>query len=337
MNKAKVSCVMGLGLVAAMGFAKTASADINTSFRKAYKGDSPGDSNFGAGYTFEYGYSASKVGNVANTAADARAGAWARLFGKTFDAVSLRANGTARLATTAPNCSASITYETYLVGIKIPAGSGSVQGGRFANKSLIYPNGRLQQLTPKAEVTLATVGPVRLVFQAYAAATEDITLNGNVWCNNVSAEMRPRVALTAVGDFKVEAVIAAAGLRGKLNLMDMSLPAKANVNWGYKIFSDFVSGGSYCNWDMSASASASFEITPVSGSFEPWVRLGLGCTDVWGLLPGKGICLGKEWSTKVGSFSAGKSVYPLVGASGAPFIGAGTPSCPNPPVSPERK
>jgi hypothetical protein len=334
MNKAKVSCVMGLGMVAAMGVARTASADIQTSFRQAYKGESAGNSNFGAGYTFEYGYSASKVGSVANTAADARVGSWARLFGKTFDAVSLRANGTARLATVAPNCTASIAYETYLVGIKVPAGTGSIQGGQFVKKNVFTP--RVQQLTPKAEVTLVAVGPARLVFQAWAGATEYITVNGNVWCNNVSAEMRPGVALTAVGDFKFDVVIAAAGLKGKLNLMDMALPAKANVNWGYKIFSDFFSGGSFCNWDMNASASANFEITPVSGSFEPWVRVGLPCVDIWGILPGKGICLNKEWSHKLWTFTSGKYVYPLVGSSGAPFLGASTPSCPSVPASPVR-
>jgi hypothetical protein len=109
-----------------------------------------------------------------------------------------------------------------------------------------------------------------------------------------------------------------------------------NVNWTTRTESDFFSGGSFCTWTLGTQATANFEIIPISGKFEPYVRIGLPCTNLFGLLPGNGICLNKEWSTVLSSFSAGKSVFPLAGSPQEIRIGDGTATCgpaiPTPPV-----
>lgn len=322
-----------LSLITLLGAAKNASADVNTSFRKSYTGDVTGDANFDAGYGLDYGMTASKNGGTAKLTADAGSKAWVSLFKKRFDAVSLKATAVGTVSTGAPSCAANITYETYLVGIKLPTASGTIAGGQFANKEIVS---RTQKLTPKASIDLVRIGPAVLGLEAYASATEYIRLNGVAWCNSISAELRPGAKLTAVANFRADAVIVAAGLRGTLTLMDVAVPASASVGFSWKQQADFFDG-QYCSWSANASAKASVEVIPVSGKFEPWVRVGLPCTDVFGLLPGKGICLNKEWNHVLWSASASKSTFNLASTSGAPFIGTNTASCPpNPPKAPNR-
>lgn len=323
-----------LSLVSVLGVAGNAAADVNTNFHKTYNGDITGDANFDAGYGLTYGLTASKNGGTAKVTGDATSSAWVSLFKKRFDAVKLTANAVGQISTGSPACSANITYETYLVGIKLPTASGSISGGQFANKEIIS---RSQKLTPKAEINLVRIGPVTLGLEAYASATEYVRLNGLAWCDRISAELRPGAKLTAVANFRADAAIAAAGLRGTLTLLDVSVPATASVGFSWKKETDLVEGGTYCSWSAFANANAKVEVIPISGKFEPWVRVGLPCTDIFGLLPGKGICLNKEWSHVLWSASASKSTFPLASSSTAPFIGNGTTTCPAaPPKAPTR-
>jgi hypothetical protein len=334
MIKLKTLSIATFSLMATLGAARPASADVNTNFRKSYSGGAGGDSKFGAGYRLDYGFAASKNGGNAKLSADAGTTGWVKLFNKTFDAVTLKANATGALNTTGTQCSASLAYETFLVGIKVPTASGSVAGGKFANKTIIS---RSQKLLPKANIDLVRIGPAVLGLEAWASATEYVKINGTAWCNSISAELRPGANITAVANFRADAVIAAAGLRGTLTLMDVSVPATASIGWSWKKESDFFSNGSFCSWTAGTSANAKVEIVPVSGKFEPWVRVGLPCTDIFGILPGKGICLNKEWSHTLWSASAGKSSFALASAAYTPFIGTSTTSCPaNPPAVPNR-
>src|SRR6187402_1873030 len=87
-------------LMATLGAARSASADVNTSFRKSYSGGAGSDSKFGAGYRLDYGFGASKNGGNAKLNADASTTGWIKLFNQTFDAVTLKANATGAVNTT---------------------------------------------------------------------------------------------------------------------------------------------------------------------------------------------------------------------------------------------
>ncbi len=333
MINTKALSTAAFSVLAVLGAAKNAAADVNTSFHKSYTGDLTGDANFDAGYGLDYGFAASKTGSSAKLSADASSRAWVKLFKKTFDAVSLKASAVGGVSTGSNPCTSNINYETYLVGIKLPTGSGSISGGQFANKDIIS---RTQKLTPKASIDLVRIGPAVIGLTAQASATEYVRLNGTAWCNSISAELRPGAKLTAVAEIRADAAIVAAGFRGTLTLMDLSVPATAKVGWSWKQESDFFDGP-HCAWTANTSANARAELIPISGKFEPWVRVGLPCTDVFGLLPGKGICLNKEWSHTLWSASASKSTFNLASTSGAPFIGTSTTSCPaTPPKPPAR-
>jgi len=334
MIKLKTLSIAIFSLMATLGAARSASADVNTSFRKSYSGGAGGDSKFGAGYRLDYGFGASKNGGNAKLNADASTTGWVKLFNQTFDAVTLKANATGAVNTTGAQCTANLAYETFIVGIKVPTASGNAAGGKFANKTIVS---RSQKLLPKATVDIVRIGPLVVGLEAWAAATEYVKINGTAWCNSISAELRPGANITAVVQIRADAAIAAAGIRGSLTLMDVSVPATASVGWSWKQQSDFFSNGPFCTWSAGTSANAKVEVIPVSGKIEPWVRVGLPCTDVFGLLPGKGICLNKEWSHTLWNASSSKSTFALASASYTPFIGTNTSSCPaNPPAVPNR-
>lgn len=333
MSSIRIRLFTGLTLLASLAVSAAARADAGTTFRKAYTGSSGGDNNFAAGYSLEYGFNTSKVSASARVGADAKGAAWVRLFGKTFDAVTVKGNASGSVSTASPGCTSSLGYEAYLVGIK--AASSSITGGTYNKATDIFR--RSQRLTPKIEISLVRIGPATLGLETYASATEYLRMTGTVWCNRISGELRPGANLSAVANFKADAVIVAAGIRGTLTLMDMSLPSTAAVGFSWQTQSDFFSGGTYCSWNGSLSASSKFEIIPISGKFEPWVRVGLPCTDIFGLLPGKGICLNKEWAHTLWSSSGSKSTFPLAGFTSTPVIGDGTSACPaNPPAPPTR-
>jgi hypothetical protein len=322
MNLTRKHLLLGLGAVALLAAPRVARADASYNLRKAYTGTAGGStSNFGAGYRLEYGLAASKSGTTRSVSADAAASTWAKLFGMQFDAVSVKLGAAGSVSN---SCTSKVTVDTYLVGIKLPAGSSSgFSGGTFNRQILV----RSQPLTPKVSFDIVRVGPFSLGFDAYAYASEYINVNGALWCSNITAEIRPGVKLVATGDFHVDAVIAASGMRATLSLMDSSLPLKGNVSWLGTSQADFFSGGSFCTWQLNSSAAINFEIVAVNGKFEPYVRVGLPCTDIFGLLPGKGICLNKEWSHVLYSFSSGKSVFPLVGTPNEVRIGDNTSTC----------
>ncbi len=334
MTNIRTLSAAAFSVMTVLGAAKHAAADVNANFQKTYTGDITGDANFDAGYGLDYGMTATKNGSSAKLSANAASRAWVSLFKKRFDAVSLKANAVGQISTGSPACSANIVYETYLVGIKVPTASGSISGGQFANKEILS---RSQKLTPKASVDLVRIGPVVIGLEAKASATEYVRLNGLAWCDRISAELRPGAKLSVSAEIRADAAIVAAGIRGTLTLMDVSVPATAAVGFSWKQQYDLVEGGQYCSWSANASANAKVEIVPISGKIEPWVRVGLPCTDVFGLLPGKGICLNKEWSHVLWSKSAAKSTYNLASSSTTPYIGNGTASCPpNPPKAPAR-
>ena len=313
--------LLGLGVAALLAVPGVARADASYNLRKAYTGTAGGStSNFGAGYRLEYGLAASKSGTTRSVAADTGASSWVKLFGKQFDAVSVKVGATGSVTN---SCTSRVTVDTYLVGIKVPAASGSFSGGAF-NRAILN---RTQSLTPKVSFDIVRVGPVSLGFDAYAYANEYINVNGALWCDRISAEVRPGVRLVATGEFHVDAIIVASGMRATLSLMDSSLPMKGTVSWLGQSEPDFFGGGSFCTWHLSSSASINFEIVAVNGKFEPFVRVGLPCTDIFGILPGKGICLNKEWSHVLYSFSSGRSVFPLVGTPQEIRIGDGTATC----------
>jgi hypothetical protein len=331
MNRHRTHLMLALGATALLAAPRLASADASYNLRKAYTGTAGGDSNFGAGYRVEYGFSASKANANTNVAGDAQAGTWFRLFGKTFDAASVKAKATGSVTNT---CNANLTYETFVVGIKIPGGSGSFAGGKFASKDIIR---RTQQLTPKVNVDFLRVGPITLGFTAFASATEYFRLNGSAWCSHISAEFRPGAVLSGTLEFRADAIIVAAGLRGVLSLMDTALPVTGTVSWLGKSAADFINGGSFCTWQLNSSATVKLEIIPVSGRFEPFVRVGLPCTDLFGILPGKGICLNKEFSQVLWSASAGRTSFPLDGTPAEIRIGTSTTTCgPAIPAPPAR-
>jgi hypothetical protein len=331
MNRHRTHLMLAIGAAALLAAPRLASADASYNLRKAYTGSVGGNSNFGAGYRVEYGLSASKSNANTNVAGDAQASTWFKLFGKTFDAAAVKANATGSVTNT---CNANLSYETYLVGIKIPGASGSFAGGKFASKDLVR---RTQPLTPKVSVDFLHVGPIALGFDAFASATEYIRINGTAWCSHISAEFRPGAVLSGSLQFRADAVIVAAGIRATLSLMDSALPMTGTVSWLGQTASDFIEGGSFCTWQLSSSASVKFELIPISGTFEPYVRVGLPCTDLFGILPGKGICLNKEFSQVLWSSSAGKTSFPLDGTPAEIRIGTGTPTCgPSIPAPPAR-
>jgi hypothetical protein len=334
MNTRHRALIFGLAAAAWLGAPTGARADAGISFRKAYTGTSGGNNNFGAGYRVEYGLSASKANANARVAGDARASTWFRLFGMTFEAAALKAAASGSVNTAAPTCAASLNYETFLVGIKIPAASGSYNGGVFVNKDLFV---RSQRLTPRVYVPFVNVLGVTLAFEAFASATEYVRVNGTAWCDRVSAEFRPGVNLSATAAFIADAIIVASGVRGTLTLMDTSLPVTASAGWSWKSEFDLIEGGSFCTWSLGSSASSRLEIIPVAGLFDAFVRVGLPCVDIFGLLPGDGFCLNKEFSQKLWSTSAGRTTFPLTGLAREIRIGTGTASCPaTPPTPPTR-
>jgi hypothetical protein len=331
MNRHRKRLMLAFGAAALLAAPRLASADASYNLRKAYTGSAGGDGNFGAGYRLEYGLSASKSSANTNVAGDAQASTWFKLFGKTFDAAAVKAKATGSVTST---CNANLAYETYLIGIKIPSASGSFAGGKFASKDLVR---RSQQLTPKVSVDFLRVGPAVLGFEAFASATEYIRINGTAWCSHISAEIRPGAVLSATATFRLDALIVASGVRGTLALMDSAAPMAGTVSWLGRSQNDFIDGGSFCTWQLSSSATAKLEIVPVSGKFEPYVRVGLPCTDLFGLLPGKGICLNKEFSQVLWSASAGKSTFPLDGTPAEIRLGSNTPTCgPTIPAPPAR-
>ena len=96
--------MVGLAAAAWLSAPAIARADAGLNFRKAYTGNAGGSTNFGAGYSLEYGLSASKANALAKVGGDARASTWARLFGKTFDAASMKASASGAVNTAAPTC-----------------------------------------------------------------------------------------------------------------------------------------------------------------------------------------------------------------------------------------
>ena len=319
MNLTHKHLLLGLGAVALLAAPRVARADASYNLRKAYTGTAGGStSNFGAGYRLEYGLAASKSGTNRSVNGDATASTWAKLFGQQFDAASVKVSAAGSVTNT---CTARVGIDMYLVGIKVLGSSFS--GGRYS-RQIMEP--RTQQLTPKVTFDLVRVGPIALGFDAFAYATEYVNANGDLWCDRISAEIRPGVKLSATGSFHVDAIIVKSGMKATLSLLDSSLPVKGTVSWLGKSQPDFFGDG-FCTWQLNSSAAINFEIVPVSGKFEPYVRVGFECVDVWGLLPGKGICLNKEWSSVLYSFSSGKSVFPLVGTPNEVRIGDNTATC----------
>jgi hypothetical protein len=330
MNYTRKHLLLGLGVAALLAAPRVASAEVSFNLRKAYTGTAGGNNYLDAGYRIEYGVSAGKSGTYQSVIADTRSNSWVKLFGRQFDATSVRA---AHTGTVNGGCNANLAYETYLVGIKIPTLSGSIAGGWYNRKNVIS---RQQALTPKISVDFARVGPVTVGFDVKTTATEFVRLNGTVWCNQINAELRPGAVLSISAAFRVDAVIAAAGIRGVLTLMDSSLPVVANVGWQGTTQSDFFSGGSYCTWQLSSYASANLEIIPVSGRFEAFLRVGLPCLNVLGILPGDGLCLSEEFKQTFWNYTAAKKVWPLEGRPLEHKIADGTANCgpaiPNPPA-----
>lgn len=332
MNTTRTRLLLGLGVAAVLAAPRAASAEASYGLSKAYTGTATGNSYFDAGYRVEYGLSAGKSGSNTSVGGSARTNTWVKLFGKQYDATSVRAVHSGSMTST---CNANLAYETYLVGIKIPTLSGSVAGGTWTASSKPVIS-RQQPLTPKVNVDFARVGPATLGFELTTTATEYMRLNGTLWCNQISAELRPGAVLTATAAFRADAIIVAAGIRGSLQLMNSSLPVMAKAGWSTRTASDFFSGGTFCNWQLNTSASANLEIVPVTGKFEAYVRVGLPCINVFGLLPGNGFCLSDEFSQTFWNYSAAKKVWPLAGTPAEVRIGDNTTSCgpsiPAPPV-----
>lgn len=333
MNITRKHLLLGLGVAAALAAPQAASAEASYNLGKAYTGTATGNSYFDAGYRVEYGLSAAKSGSLTSVGASARKNTWVKLFGKQFDATSMRAVHSGSMTAT---CNANLAYETYLVGIKIPTLSGSVAGGTWTVNSKPVVS-RQQQLTPKVNVDFARVGPATLGFEVSTMATEYMRLNGTAWCNQVSAEFRPGAVLSVTAAFRADVVIAAAGIRGTLQLMNSSLPVMAKAGWGTQTASDFFSGGSFCTWTLNTSATANLEIVPMTGKFEAYVRVGFPCVNLFGLLPGNGLCLSEEFTQKFWEFTSAKKVWPLAGTPAELRIGDNTASCgPSIPTPPAR-
>jgi hypothetical protein len=332
MNVTRKHLMLGLGVAAALAAPRAARAEAGYSLSKAYTGTATGNSYFDAGYRVEYGLYAGKSGASTTVGASARKNTWVKLFGRQYDATSMRAFHNGSMTSI---CSSNVGWETYLVGVKIPTLSGSAGGGTWtaSSKPLVS---RQQALTPTVNVDFVRVGPAVLGFEIKTIATEYMRLNGTLWCNQASAEFRPGAVLTASAAFRADAIIAAAGIRGVVTLMNTSLPVMARAGWSTRTASDFFSGGTFCNWTLSTSATANLEIIPVSGRFEAYVRVGLPCLNFLGLLPGDGFCLSDEFKQTFWSYTPAKKVWPLAGTPAEIRIGDNTASCgpsiPTPPV-----
>lgn len=321
MNCTRKHLLLGLGVAALIAAPRVASAEASFNFRKAYTGTAGGNNYLDAGYRIEYGMEAAKSGAATSLGADAQSNTYVKLFGKQFDATRLKAT---HAGTVAAGCSAYLQYETYLVGIKIPTLSGNLSGGVYNQK---YAVSRVQQLTPTINVDFVRVGGAALGFNITTTATEYMRVNGTIWCNQVSAELRPGAYLTIKAAFRADVLIAAAGIRGTLSLMDTSLPMAANVSWQPRSYADFFTGGSYCTWQLNTSATANLEIVPVSGKFEAYVRVGPPCFNVLGLFSGNGICINEEFNQVFWNYTGSRKVWPLIGSPLEYRIGDNTATC----------
>lgn len=310
---------------ASVGIAAPVHADPTQSFRKSYTGSTGTSDRFGGGYSLEYGYALSKTGSSATASGDAKAGTWVKLFGRTFDAVSIKAAGTGTVRTTNPACAAQMSYETFLVGIKIPTMSKTISdGGRWANKR-IFNN--FQELIPGGNIDfpLVSVAGVTIGVRARAFATEYVNVDGSIGCSGVSAEIRPGANVSAQGTFYLNLVkIIEAGVSGTVTFMDIAVPASLTAGWSYSVQPDFINGGTFCAWQKTSAASVNVDVTPVAGSLDAFVQIGLPCID---LLITR-VCLNKRLTWNLWNTSAGRTRFPLEGTTFAPGIGDGTATCP---------
>ncbi|WP_428264111.1 hypothetical protein [Haliangium sp.] len=320
---------LGVGLL----LPQLAQAQTNN-FQKSYSGDVSGNNHFDAGYNLGYGYKHSKSSTTAKASANGRVGGWVKLFGQRFDVVEVRAEAGGKVQKSNPTCSANIKYETFLLGIKVPSASGDKSGGTYANKTLFS---RSQKVTREVTVPMVSIGAATLYFRAWAHASEYLKFNGTAWCNSVSAELRPGANISGTGQFDIDiAGVVSAGLRGTLSLLDTSVPASVTAGWSFRPEPDFFGDG-ICSWTGTIGAEADVEVIPVSGKFEVFARVGLPCTNVFGLLPGKGICLSKEWTHTLYEQSFGKLTFELESDPQAIVIGEYTTTCPpNPGTPPNR-
>jgi len=318
---ALITMCVGLGV----GIAAPSHADTNNSFRQSYTGGTGSSDRFGGGYSLDYGYSLTKSGSSATGAGDAKAGTWVRLFGHTFDAVSIKASGTGTVRTTNPTCSAQMAYETFLVGIKIPTLSGSFSGGgKWANKKVFN---QPQELIPggNLDFPLVSVAGVTVGVRGRAFATEYLNVNGSVGCTGVSAELRPGVNVSAQGTFYLNFVqVVEAGVDGTVTFMDLSLPASLTAGWSYSVQPDFITGGTFCTWRNVSAASVNLDVTPVAGRLDAFVRIGLPCVD---LLITR-VCLNQKLTWNLWNTTGSTTRFPLIGTAQAPGIGDNTAACP---------
>ena len=75
----------------------------------------------------------------------------------------------------------------------------------------------------------------------------------------------------------------------------------------------------------------------MTGKFEAYVRVGFPCVNLFGLLPGNGLCLSEEFTQKFWEFTSAKKVWPLAGTPAELRIGDNTASCgPSIPTPPAR-
>ena len=322
---ALVTTCIGLGI----GVAAPVHADVTQSFRKSYTGSTGTSDRFGGGYSLEYGYSISKSGSSASASGDAKAGTWVKLFGRTFDAVSIKAAGNGTVRTTNPTCAAQMSYETFLVGIKIPTMSKTIaDGGRWANKR-VFNN--FQELIPGGNIDfpLVSVAGVTVGVRARAFATEYVNVNGSIGFAGVSAEIRPGANVSAQGTFYLNLVrVLESGVNGTVTFMDIAVPASLTAGWSYSTQPDFINGGTFCAWQKNSAANVNVDITPIAGSLDAFVQIGLPCID---LLITR-VCLNKRLTWNLWSTSAGRTRFPLEGTAAAPGIGDSTTVCP--PASP---
>lgn len=320
-----------IGLGISVGIAAPARADTSNSFRRSYTGGVGTADRFGGGYSLDYGYSLTKSGSAANASGDAKAGTWVRLFGRTFDAVSIKASGTSTVRTTAPTCTAQVTYDTFLVGIKIPTLSGRIaDGGRWANKKIVNSS---QALIPggNLDLPLVSVAGVTVGVRAQAFANEYVNIDGSIGCTGVTAQVRPGANVSAQGTFYLNFVqVVEAGVSGTVTFMDLALPASLTAGWSYSAQPDFINGGTFCAWRNMSAATVNLDVTPVAGRMDAFVRIGLPCID---LLITR-VCLNTRLSWNLWNTSASTTRFPLDGTAAAPGIGDNTATCPPPAVTP---